>query len=126
MSKRTRPTDRSGKDFRYLLTKLPQGKLLRQPTEPIPTKILWVPEYYDFRDAAIRSATAWAGGLKLFVVEMRPEFIETQPIEAPRISWGLFDDDEAYGIGGAAPTFEDAKSRAELAVRVQLGADLDS
>ena len=46
----------------------------------------------------------------------------------PRVSWcmwGTNDEDEPM-IGGPAPSFEDAKLRAELALRAQLGVKMDS
>ena len=50
------------------------------------------------------------------------------PMFMPRVSWcmwGTNDEDEPM-IGGPAPSFEDAKLRAELALRAQLGVRMDS
>jgi hypothetical protein len=77
---------------------------------------------------AVRSAsTEWAG-VGLLVVEMGEGVLARTPSNVPKISWSLCDerDGKQEYSGGPAPSFEDAISRAELALRAYLGLELNS
>lgn len=69
----------------------------------------------------MRSSCASTNGHYLDVVEMRVEYLMTLPYEAPQFSYSIY-----YGptmkliIGSIAPSFEDAKKRAEAMCRVGL------
>ena len=124
-----RPDDHCGRTFLQVLRFL-RERLTLEPgavREPAPT-LRWVTDVSDAGGKPERIATARFRGFRLFVVEMGETSLAGQPRFLPRVSWcvswGRKTDD--VHVGGPAPTFEDAKARAELALRVQVGATMDS
>ena len=116
-----RPVDRRGTMFARLLV------ALREHTPPAegypevyPPIIEWIADGYT--PDAIQSARARIGDYHLFVVEMRDAFMKTVPGHVPTISWAIFADPEhdVGLVGSCAPSFEDAKLRAEVALRTYL------
>ncbi len=73
-------------------------------------------------------ATASFDAFNLIVVKMRETFMAGKPGFLPKISWCLSHcpGSDDIQVGGPAPTLEDAKARAELALRVWIGAAMDS
>ena len=73
-------------------------------------------------------ATASFDEFVLVAVEMREAFLTGKPGFLPRVSWCLSHCPGSGDIqvGGPAPTLEDAKARAEVALRVWIGAAMDS
>ena len=124
-----RPDDHSGRTFLQVLRFL-RERLASEPEVehgPAPT-LRWVTSASDATSTPERIATAQFRGFRLLVVEMGETFLAGQPRFLPQISWclgwGRKTDD--VQVGGPAPTFEDAKARAELALRVQVRAAMDS
>ncbi len=88
---------------------------------------LWLPGGHEAADGPTQSASADCGEFHLLVVEMGDRRLARSPAFMPKISWCLWgpEDDEPV-TGGPAPSFEDAKLRAELALRAHVGARMDS
>lgn len=83
---------------------------------------VWIDESYGNADhQQVRNSSASTSVHYLEAVEMRVEYLMTLPHEAPRFSYSIY-----YGptmkliIGSVAPSFEDAKRRAEAMCRVAL------
>ena len=124
-----RPDDRSGRTFLQVLRFL-RARLATEPNamhQPAPT-LRWVTEVSGDGGEPERSATARFRGFRLLVVEMGEAFLAGKPRFLPRVSWclGWGPERDDVLVGGPAPNFEDAKARAELALRVQVGAAMDS
>lgn len=124
-----RPDDRCGTEFLKHLASLRVRQALRGSAAcgSLPL-CLWVAGRHTSTEGPERSATADCGDFQLFVVEMGQAHLSKAPVFMPRVSWcmwGTNDEDEPM-IGGPAPSFEDAKLRAELALRTQLGVRMDS
>lgn len=124
-----RPDDRSGRSFLQVLHFLRE----RLATEPCavrgPAPVLrWAMETSNADGEPKRSATAQFNGFRLLVVEMGEAFLAGKPLFLPQVSWclGWGPEPDDVRVGGPAPTFEDAKARAELALRVQVRAGMDS
>ena len=124
-----RPDDHSSRTFLQVLHFL-RERLASEPEVehgPAPT-LRWVTDVSDAAGTPERIATAQFRGFRLLVVKMGETFLAGQPRFLPRVSWclgwGRKTDD--VQVGGPAPSFEDAKARAELALRVQVGATMDS
>ena len=128
-----RPDDRSGIMFLGVLSDLRKrrGRLPRADRRPADATVVWVAGEHDPDDpdeAPVQSATAEVGDYRLLAVEMRDTFMLGMPLYMPQITWSIYeeDGDSSVALGGAAaPTSEDAKLRAEMALRVQLGLGLD-
>ena len=122
-----RTDDASGEGFRRALDGLRQNR--RRPTQLIPGEVSveWELEVMPWACPAIREATASVDDYLLYVVEMREGFLVGENAHMPKISWALLDSEDDFEplTGSAAPTFEEAMLRAEMAVRVQLGVALD-
>lgn len=124
-----RPDDCSGIAFLQILRFLRE----RHAAEPnaahgsAPT-LRWVTDEPGAEGEPERSATAQFGGFRLLVVEMGDAFLAGKPLFLPRVSWclGWGPEQDNVGVGGPAPTFEEAKARAELALRVKVRAAMDS
>ena len=124
-----RPDDRSGQAFLQILCFLRE----RHAAEPntvhgsAPT-LHWVTDEPDAEGEPERSATAQFGGFRLLVVDVGDTFLVGKPLFLPRVSWclGWGPEQDDVMVGGPAPTFEEAKARAELALRVKVRAAMDS
>lgn len=124
-----RPDDRSGRGFLRVLRFL-RERLATEPGAvrgPAPS-LRWVTDVSGAEGEPERSATAQYRGFRLFVVEMSEAFLAGKPRFLPRVSWclGWGPEPDDVRVGGPAPTFEDAKARAELALRVRVRATMDS
>ena len=88
---------------------------------------LWLPGGHEAWDGPTQSASADCGEFHLLVVEMGDRRLARSPAFMPKISWCFWgpEDDEPV-TGGPAPSFEEAKLRAELALRAHVGARMDS
>lgn len=120
-----RPEDRSGCDFRKLLAILRQEE--QQLELGLVPAIPWVDRPRAELGGAVRYAEAEWSVFDLLVVEMGAAVLSRTPLYVPRISWSLHDTRKAEetSIGGPAPSFEDAKLRAELALRALLGVEMN-
>ena len=121
-----RPDDRSGCDFRKLLSLVGEEE---NDTELEPgqvPKFAWVDRPRGNLGGAVRCAEAEWSVFDLLVVEMGEAILSRAPFVVPRISWSLQDvwKDDNEAIGGPAPSFDDAKLRAELALRVLLSVEM--
>ncbi len=124
-----RPNDRCGTGFLKHLASLRVRQALRGAAAcgSLPL-CLWVAGRHRSTEGPERSATADCGEVQLFAVEMGDAHLSRAPGFMPRVSWCMWgkpDGDEPM-IGGPAPSFEDAKLRAELALRAHLGVKMDS
>lgn len=124
-----RPDDRSGHAFVQIL------RFLRERHAPEPNAVngsapplCWVTDEPDAVGKPKRSASAQFGGFRLLVVEMGDAFLAGKPLFLPRVSWCLGWGPEAddVRVGAPAPTFEEAKARAELALHIKVRAAMDS
>lgn len=125
---KARPDGNSTADFREHLAVLRSDWLSRgaPPCGTLPM-CLWVPGRRGNYEGAKQTAKAECGAVHLLVVEMGERVLARTPNFVPRISWCLRGLEDEHPItGGPAPSFENAKLRAELALRVYLGAGLDS
>ncbi len=89
---------------------------------------LWVAGRHGAGEGPIQSATADCGEFHLLVGEMGAHCLARTLACMPKVSWCLWgpEDEDGSVTGGPAPSFEDAKLRAELALRARLGAGMDS
>lgn len=89
--------------------------------------ISWVDRPRAELSGAVRCAEAEWSVVDLLVVEMGGAVLSRAPLNVPRISWSLHDTrkDEEASVGGPAPSFEDAKLRAELALRAYFDLEMD-
>ena len=122
-----RPEDRSGCDSRKLLSLLRDEE---NDTELGPGQVpdfAWVDRPRANLGGAVRCAEAEWWVFDLVVVEMGEVVLSRTPHYVPRISWSLQDvrKDDNDAIGGPAPSFDDAKLRAELALRALLGVEMN-
>ena len=122
-----RPDDRSGCDFRKLLSALREEKTGIELEPGAVPDIAWVDRPRAKLDGALRCAEAEWFAFDLLAVEMGDAILSRTPSYVPRISWFLHDvrNDENEAICGVAPSFEDAKLRAELALRALLGLEMN-
>ena len=124
-----RPNDASGDGFRRALVDLrktrPSG--IEQMRRELPD-LTWDHEMMPPHCPAVQEATAVIGDYFLFAVEMRDGFMAHEPnLQMPKISWALMppNHDGQALTGAAAPTFEEAMARAEVAIRVFVGQAMD-
>ena len=126
---RQRPADLSGQGFLKNLASLRMERALKgAPACGSLPMCLWVPGRHRAGDGPTQTATAECGEYRLLVVEMGDRYLDQTPACMPKVSWCLWGPDDVDGptVGGPAPSFEDAKLRAELALRARLGAAMDS
>lgn len=94
----------------------------REPSRPFePPDVVWQPGEVTL--AVNDEQRAFVGDYLLFVVEVSEEFLANEPPQMPRVSWSVNtgEDWEESLVGGAAPTVEIAKARAEALLRAFLG-----
>ena len=126
---RQRPADPSGQGFLKDLASLRMERALKGPPAcgSLPL-CLWVPGRHPASEGPSQTATADCGEYHLLVVEMGDRYLDQAPACMPKVSWCLWGPNDVDGptVGGPAPSFEDAKMRAELAMRARLGVTMDS
>ena len=122
------PDDASGEIFRmtleHLRSRRPKGKRRAAREAAFAT---WEIALLPDNAPASREAFAHFPRYYLSVVEMKNWALMVSEAGMPKVSWSLCSpnrDGDPLG-GGAAPTFEEAMARAEIALRVQLGVALD-
>ena len=126
-----RPDDRVGTNFRCVLAHLRRNRAPDRGGESrhAGAAVVWIPGEVLPDDPPVQTATADVDDYQLLVVEMKDAFLANVPLDVPKITWVIYgtceDDDDAV-VGSAAPSFEEAKARAELALRVHRGDVLDS
>lgn len=88
----------------------------------------WAMETSHSEGKPKRSATAGFNGFRLLVVEMGEAFLAGKPLFLPQVSWclGWGPEPDDVRVGGPAPTFEDVMAQAELALCIQVRAEMDS
>ena len=126
---RERPVDRSGREFLRHLASLRTERASRgTPACASLPMCLWLAGRQGAGEGPAQSATADCGEFHLLVVEMGDCLLARTPICKPTVSWCLWgpEDEDEPATGGPAPSLEDAKLRAELALRARLGAGMDS
>ena len=124
-----RPHDRSGTEFLKHVALLRSERACRDvPACGSLPMCLWMPGRHGAEDGPVQSATADFGEFQLLAVEMGDRHLARAPTFVPKVSWCLWnpEDRDEPTTGGPAPSFEDAKLRAELALRAHLGAKTDS
>ena len=125
-----RPDDSVGTNFRCVLAHLRRNRAPDRDGESRHAgPIVWIPGEVRPDEPPVQTATADVDDYQLMVVEMKDAFMASVPLDVPKITWVIYgtceDDDDAV-VGSAAPSFEEAKARAELALRVHRGDFLDS
>jgi hypothetical protein len=68
-------------------------------------------------------------GFYLLAVKMKEDFLATQSLDAPRISWSVYRDKNCYLtciMGGQAPTWQVAQARAEAIWRIAANIRTDA
>lgn len=109
-----RPDDSAGRGFRKALREIEK----REPPRVVPhTDVVWEAAGDENAYRAI------IDDHKLFVIEMTDDFLADQPPQFPKVSWSVstgenFDD---ALVGGAAPSIDVGKARAETLWRAFLG-----
>ena len=122
------PDDASGEVFRrtleHLRSRRPKGRPRRSGRDAFAE---WEVTLLSPTAPASREAQAHVAGYDLFVVEMKNWALLGPNAGMPKVSWSLINPNQNPDLlgGGAAPTFEEAMARAEIALRVQLGVGLD-
>jgi len=126
-----RPDDSVGTNFRCVLAHLRRNRAPDRDGESrqAGAAVVWIPGEVLPDEPPVQTATADVDDYQLMVVEMKDAFLANVPLDVPKITWVIYgtceDDDDAV-VGSAAPSFEEAKARAELALRVHRGDFLDS
>jgi len=126
-----RPDDSGGTNFLCVLAHLRRTRAHDPGGESrhAGTAIVWIPGEVRPDEPPVQTATADVDDYQLMVVEMKDAFMANVPLDVPKITWiiyGTCEDDDDAVVGSAAPSFEEAKARAELALRVHRGDFLDS
>lgn len=120
MPPKPRPDDSSGLGFLKALRAIEA----REPSRPVEhTDVVWLPELMRCGDAEEQAYRAVAGDYMMLVIEVSEEFLANEPPLMPRVSWSVYSG-EGWNdtlVGGAAPSVEVAKARAEALWRAFLG-----
>ena len=116
MPSKARPDDSSGRGFLKALRTIEQ----REPSRPFEhIEVVWWPE---LRTPETHEQRAIVGDYLLLVVVANEEFLANEPPQMPRISWSVYRGKNLETlVGGAAPSVDIAKARAEALWRAFLG-----
>jgi hypothetical protein len=116
-----RPDDAAGEGFALKLAAMKRRVAKRKAPPVAKPDFQWFLEGVEPGAAEEWLMSAVPPGFRLEAVKMKEDFLATQPLDAPRISWCVFRDKNDYltlVMGGQAPTWQVAQARAEAIWRI--------
>ena len=124
-----RPDDAAGEGFALKLAAMKRRVARRKAPPVAKPDFEWALEPVEPGAAEEWLMSASPPGFYLLAVKMKEDFLATQSLDAPRISWSVYRDKNCYLtciMGGQAPTWQVAQARAEAIWRIAANIRTDA